>query len=67
MKTLKLHLSAFALFAPVFVLLGSANFFVMLLSGVYFGWLVFGFGQTKTGKKFYRSYYREIIRLENMM
>lgn len=67
LKTLKLHLSAFALFAPIFVLLGSANFFVMLLSGVYFGWLVFGFSHTKVGSKFFRSYYHEILRLENMM
>lgn len=63
MKRIKLHLQAFALFAPAIILLSSTIIFVLL--DVLYCYLLYRFSSTKNGSSFLRRYYHEILRLEN--
>lgn len=66
MKRIKLHLQACVLFAPVILLL-SSTIMCVLLGVLYCSIIVFWWSSTKYGRKFLRSYYKEILRLENML
>ena len=66
MKGIKLHLRAAILFAPVIIGIMSSIFVVMLLGVIYFIG-VYLWSSTINGRKFFRSYYREILRLERML
>jgi hypothetical protein len=65
MKRMKLHLQACALFMPVILLL-SSMIIIVLLSLIYFIGL-YRWSKTRNGRVFLRAYYREILRLENML
>ena len=67
MKRIKLHLQAFALFAPFIILLMSSTIILQILSAIYFGWLALGFSSTIIGRRFFLRYYREILRLEDYL
>lgn len=65
MTRFKLHLQACALFAPAIFLLSGTIIIVLL--GVLYCYFLYRFSSTKYGRKFLRSYYKEILRLENML
>ena len=65
MKSIKIHLQACVLFAPVILLL-SSTIIIVLLALIYFIGL-YRWSKTRNGRNFLRSYYREILRLENML
>lgn len=65
MKRMKLHLQAFALFAPVLLIMCST--IIAVLGCIYLAWLVFCWSGTISGRRFLRRYYHEILRLENSL
>ena len=65
MKRIKLHLQAFALFAPVVCSLMCSTIIIPALGLIYFAWLVIVWSSTINGRRFLRRYYHEILRLEN--
>ena len=65
MKRIKLHLIACVLFMPV-MLLFCGSLLCVLFCALYLC-LFQKFCRTKSGNKFIRSYYHEILRLENML
>nr|DAR09436.1 MAG TPA: hypothetical protein [Caudoviricetes sp.] len=66
MKGLRMHFQACVLFAPV-VMLFCGTFLCVLFGLLYCSIIVFWWSSTKYGRKFLRSYYHEILRLENML
>jgi len=66
MKGLMMHFQAFVLFAPA-ILLWSSTIMCVLLGLLYCSIIVFWWSNTKYGRKFLRSYYHEILRLENKL
>lgn len=64
MKRIKLHLQAFVLFAPAIIGIICSTIIIVLLSLIYFIGL-YRWSKTRSGRYFLRSYYREILRLEN--
>ena len=64
MKRVLLHLKAFGLFAPAFILLCAGNLLCNIAGVLYTTILVFGWFATDNGKRFLRRYYREILRIE---
>ena len=64
MKRLKLHLQACALFAPAIIGMICSTIIIVLLVLIYSIGL-YRWSFTMSGRKFLRSYYREILRLEN--
>ena len=66
MKRIKLHLQALVLFMPIILTL-SSTIIIALFGAIYFAWLVFKWSSTINGKRFFRRYYHEILRLENML
>ena len=64
MKRMKLHLQAFALLAPAIIGMVCSTIIIMLLVLIYSIGL-YRWSFTMSGRKFLRSYYREILRLEN--
>lgn len=65
MKRIKLHLIACVLFMPI-VLLFCNSLLCVLFCALYLC-LFQKFCRTKSGNKFIRCYYHEILRLENML
>lgn len=65
MKRIKLHLQACALFTPVILLLSSTIIFVLL--AIIYSVGVYRWSKTRNGRIFLRAYYREILRLENIL
>lgn len=65
MKRIKLHLMACVLFSPIVLLFCSA--ILCVIFGVLYCYFLYRFGGTKTGNKFFKRYYHEILRLENML
>lgn len=66
MKRMKLHLQAFVLFAPAIIGIICSTIIIVLLSLIYFIGL-YRWSKTRNGRNFLRAYYREILRLENML
>lgn len=66
MKRIKLHLQAFVLFTPAIIGIICSTIIIVLLSLIYFIGL-YRWSFTMSGRKFLRSYYREIMRLERML
>jgi hypothetical protein len=64
MKRILLHLTAFGLFAPAFVLLCADNLLCNIAGVLYITMLCFGWFSTCDGKRFLRRYYMEILRIE---
>ena len=66
MKRMKLHLQAFALFAPAIIGIICSTIIIVLSALIYFIGL-YRWSKTRNGRVFLRSYYREIMRLERML
>lgn len=66
MKRMKLHLQAFALFAPAIIGIICSTIIIVLLVLIYSIGL-YRWSRTINGRNFLRSYYREILRLERML
>lgn len=66
MKRVLLHLQALALFLPCLLIFSDGHFLVNFLGMIYVA-VLFRLSRTRSGKKFLRRYYHEILRLENMM
>lgn len=64
MKRVKLHLQAFALFTPVIIGIICSTIIIVLLVLIYSIGL-YRWSKTRNGRKFLRSYYREVLRLES--
>jgi hypothetical protein len=64
MKRMKLHLQAFALFAPAIIGIVCSTIIIVLLVLIY-SVGVYHWSKTRNGRVFLRAYYREILRLEN--
>ena len=66
MKVIKLHLIALVAFLPCIMIVSEDNPVINIL-GLLWAVLVYRLSVTKPGKKFVCSYWREIIRIENLL
>lgn len=67
-KRIMLHLTAFVVLVPCVLLLNdSGEWWLNVIGMVYVGSLAIILTESKRAKKFLCEYYREILRLENMM
>ena len=66
MNSIKLHSVAFAAILPCILTLSEGSLIINLV-GILYILLLFRLSCTKCGKRFIRSYYREILRLEALL
>ena len=66
MNSIKLHGVAFVAILPCILTLSEGSLIINLI-GILYMLLLFGLSYTKPGKRFIRSYYREILRLEALL
>ena len=66
MNSIKLHSIAFAIILPCILAL-SEDLLIINLVGILYMLLLFRLSYTKPGKRFIRSYYREVLRLEALL
>ena len=67
-KRIFLHLTAFAALMPCVLLFNSnENIWVNALGFIYVAYLFLAWNESKRVRKFFRDYYREILRIERMM
>ena len=64
MKSIKIHLQACVLFAPVIIGIICSTIIIVLFVLIYSIGL-YRWSKTRNGRNFLRAYYREILRLEN--
>ena len=67
MKRITLHFTACALFAPCLLAFTVGSLAVNILGTLYMAGLVYASGHTARGKKFARTYYKEVLRLEKLL
>ena len=67
MKRITLHFTAFALLAPCLMAFTAGSLFVTAAGAAYIAGLVYVCGHTARGKRFVRTYYDEITRLEKLL
>ena len=67
MKRITQHLTAYALFAPCLMAFTAGSLFVNAVGTLYISGLVYASGHTARGRKFARTYYREVLRLEKLL
>lgn len=67
MKRITLHLTAFALFAPCLLAFTAGSLIVTAAGTAYIAGLIYVCGHTARGKRFARTYYDEITRLEKLL
>ena len=66
MNSIKLHSIAFAVILPCILTLLEGSLIINLV-GVLYILLLFRLSYTKSGKRFIRRYYKEILRLESLL
>ena len=66
MNRIKLHSVAFAAILPCILTLSEGSLIINLM-GIIYMLLLFRLSYTKSGKRFIRSYYREVLRLEALL
>ena len=66
MNSIKLHSIAFAVILPCILALLEGSLIINLV-GILYMLLIFRLSYTKPGKRFIRSYYREVLRLESLL
>ena len=66
MNSIKLHSVAFVAILPCILTLSEGSLVVNLM-GIIYTLFLFRLSYTKPGKRFIRSYYREILRLESLL
>lgn len=67
MRSLKLHLSAFAALLPCVMAVSEGNLLVNLFGLLYAVWLIIWLNESERGKRFLRRYHAEICRIEQML
>ena len=67
MKSIKIHSIAFAIILPCILTLFSEGSLIINIIGVAYILFLFRLSGTTIGKRFIRSYYREILRIENQL
>lgn len=67
MKRITLHFTACALFAPCLMAFTAGSLIVAAVGAAYMDGLVYACSHTARGKKFARTYYDEITRLEKLL
>lgn len=67
MKRITLHLTACALLAPCLSAFTAGSLFVAAVGALYMAGLVYACGHTARGRKFARTYYKEVLRLEKLL
>ena len=67
MKRITLHFTAFALLAPCLVAFTAGSLIIAAVGAAYMAGLVYVCGHTAKGRKFARTYYDEITRLEKLL
>lgn len=66
MKSIKIHCLAFVILMPCIMALSESNPMINVI-GIAYILLLFRLSSTSVGRRFIRTYYREILRLENRM
>ena len=66
MNSIKLHSIAFVIILPCILALSEGQLVINLV-GILYILLLFRLSYTKPGKRFIRSYYREVLRLEALL
>ena len=67
MKRIILHLEALAIVVPFLLLISSESIALNAFGAVYLVYVTCFASQTPVGKRFFRSYYHEILRMDSMM
>ena len=67
MKRTTLHFTACALFAPCLMAFTAGSLIVAAIGAAYMAGLVYVSGHTAKGKRFARTYYKEVLRLEKLL
>lgn len=67
MKAIKIHLTAFAVLLPLLAVVSTGNLAANFLGVLYAAGLYIYTANSERGKRFIRRYYREVLRLEDML
>ena len=67
MKRITLHFTACALLAPCLLAFTAGNLILNAVGAAYMAGLVYACGYTARGKKFARTCYKEVLRLEKLL
>ena len=67
MKRITLHFTACALLAPCLLAFTAGSLIIAAVGAAYMAGLVYASGHTAKGKKFARTYYKEVLRLEKLL
>jgi len=67
MKRIMLHLEALLIVAPFLLLVLSDSLALNTFGVVYLVYIVCFVSQSPVGRRFFRSYYHELLRIDNMM
>ena len=67
MKRTTLHFTACALFAPCLMAFTAGSLILNAAGALYMAGLVYACSHTARGKRFARTYYREVLRLEKLL
>ena len=68
MKRISLHLIAFVALMPCMLMFNvSEQIWVNFLGIIYVAYLFLAWNESKRVRRFFRDYYREILRIERMM
>ena len=67
MKRITLHFTAFALLAPCLVAFTAGSLIIAAVGAAYMAGLVYACSHTAKGKRFARTYYKEVLRLEKLL
>ena len=67
MKRITLHFTACALLAPCLLAFTAGSLILNAAGALYMAGLVYASGHTARGKRFARTYYKEILRLEKLL
>lgn len=67
MKRIIIHIEALAILVPFLLLMLSDSIALNTFGAVYFVYIVCFVSQSPVGRRFFRSYYHEILRLDRMM
>ena len=67
MKRITLHFTAFALLAPCLLAFTAGSLFANAAGAAYMSGLVYVCSHTAKGKRFARTYYKEVLRLEKLL
>ena len=67
MKRITLHFTACALLAPCLLAFTAGSLIIAAVGAAYMAGLVYASGHTARGKRFARTYYKEVLKLEKLL